>query len=225
MKKNIKKIIASALLGLLVQTSYGQQGNLGLEGNALNIRLSSMGETESYSSISGSPYVQENFLPANILKEGQKKEYRVRYDAYKEKIQVQVNESQIMNLNHEAEYEIVFVGDEKRYIPIRYDDGVAGFGVLLWENADGKRLFKRERIELLPGQESNGYLNAKGPSFSEVQNTYYFVDKGFIRQVSLGQKIFKEMFDESLKNKAKKEKLNLKQEEDFIQLFEWAFSE
>lgn len=211
------KLTIQLTLGLLFTSTvlFGQIGDFSGNANAINIRLSSAGVSD-YKEIEGTPYLNKEFKPAKIGKED--KSYLVRYNAYNEKIQVKVNEKKIMNLNSDKKY-VVKLKEGETYMPVEYEDGKEGFGVLLWNNSKGFRLIKRQVIELEPPTETNGYMKAQPAKFSKVRIFYYVVENGKLNKVpgSAG-KIYKEIFDNSLKATAKKEKLNPKKEEDLIKL-------
>ncbi len=214
----MKPILLSTFLVFLGIYAQAQVGDVGLEGSQnLYIRLSSA-SAASYDDIQGSPYVNSTFIQAKIGTDD--KDYSVRYDAYNEKMQVQLPNESIMNLNYNPEY-VVVMGDYATYVPVKYPDGKTGFARLLWQNEEGVQLLRREQIEYVAATQGNGYQGGNPAKFSPLRTSLYFMKDGNVMPLPNGKNaIFTEVFDEDFKSKAKKEKLNPKKEEDLIQLFE-----
>lgn len=214
-----------AFLLLLVHTANSQQlmsvldpsGTSTLDRNRLENKKKN---------IAGTPFEDEKYMPARIS--GVNEVAMIRYNAYADQIEVEV-EGATYNLPKKDEYnEIVFVGSNKTISLKSYSDskGVNTYGYL-YEIASGKKskVYLKKIVILTPEKEPissyDSYVPAK---YNSGNDEYYFELNGQIKFMPKGKKDLIALFPNKkseIQSFLKQNKISFKEESDIIKLSEF----
>jgi hypothetical protein len=221
----MKTKFISAFLLLLVHTVNSQQlmsvldpsGTSALDRNRLENKKKN---------IAGSPFDDEKFMPAKIS--GVNEVAMIRYNAYVDQIEVEV-EGSTYNLPKKDDYsQIVFVGTNNTISLKSYIDskGINTYGYLFEITSNSKsKVYLKKIIVLTPEKEPissyDSYVPAK---YNSGTNEYYFELNGQIRFMPKGKKDLIALFPNKkteIQSFLKQNKISFKEESDIIKISEF----
>lgn len=175
----------------------------------------------------GSPYLNEEFVPANV--EGLKNVQLVRFNAYEDAMEIKVEGNKVYQLPNPKNVRVELLdGSKKVYILDSYvdDKGIQqqGYFELIHEE-DGFSLFLKESMKFFKEVKAEGYQQAEPARFKKAKAVVYLwqtnLDKYEV--VPSKQKTFLKLFPEGnakeVKAAIKEERLKLSKTEDLISLF------
>ena len=173
----------------------------------------------------GSPFINEKFEIARF--NNINKTYSARYNAHLGEMQIQRKNDTIALYNTEN-FEITFPSSSKTYKTYDYtnkeNELKRGFLVVLKET-DSLALLKEELVKFYPAKEStNGYDKAKPAEYRRTKDVYYYRQGEHVSVLPQKRKDFIKLFPEHSKDLEvfiKKNKINFKQEDDLITLFQY----
>ncbi|MFD2567209.1 hypothetical protein [Pseudotenacibaculum haliotis] len=173
-----------------------------------------------YESVSGSPYISDNFLPAKV--NDFKEVISARYNAYKDLITIKIGDSRAFFLQKKAGNKLTFANNRGTY-QVFYDQGeeVKFFKVL--KSTKFYSLLIKQEVQLVGGEKpKNDYDKYIAPYFRRNKDKLY-LSLDNVRAVKIPsnkKKFFKLFEDEEEKIKAyvKKHRLSVKKEEDLIKI-------
>lgn len=176
--------------------------------------------------IKGSPYINDVFQVVKLKRFGDKS-FTGRYDANLGEMQIK-RENDTIALNNTENFEITFVLSDKTYKTQSYLDsnGIPkrGFFVVLNET-DSLAVLKEEVIRFYEEKPStNGYDKAKPAEYRRTKDVYYYRQGKHVSVLPQKRKDFIKLFPEHSKDLEifiKKNKINLKEDEDLITLFQY----
>ncbi|MEM6297324.1 MAG: hypothetical protein AAF740_01405 [Bacteroidota bacterium] len=194
--------------------SYAQ---LGLRNLSLDYRILKRVDLD-YQDIKGHPFLDRNFRDAMVNKE----KYPVRYDIYKDEMQVKVEEGRVIAIDESTNFNILFLDDSATFIPTELENGKRGYVQLLWENEEKTAaLFKRYEVKYSVGSAGNGITGDKPAHFTEIKSRLYFRELKNYRLVRLPRnrkRVFQEVFGVDLRQAAKENNLDPLKESDLVEL-------
>ncbi|WP_375561311.1 hypothetical protein ACE193_01795 [Bernardetia sp. OM2101] len=174
-----------------------------------------------YEQIKGTPYTNDSFQEATLV--GDSVEYLIRYDAYKQVMQVTekdvLGKVKIFSPQQPCRFDLV--GKNQSYISVTYPSLEKGFGLLLWSNEAGVELIKRETVFFQKGRKGNGgYEVAIADSFSEIKESYFIrlTKNGELVEIPSSKRDILNFLGAEIKKEAKAKKLNPNKEEELIKL-------
>lgn len=173
--------------------------------------------------IAGSPFDEEKYMPAKIS--GVNETAMVRYNAYSDQIEVEVEDKSYF-LPKKDEYNIItFIGTDKIISLKSYIDskGINTYGYLfeIASNPNSK-VFVKKQVVLTPEKEPissyDSYVPAK---YNKAIDEYYFEHKGQIKLMAKSKKDLINMFPNKkteIQSYLKENKVSFKDEKDIIKL-------
>lgn len=181
---------------------------------------------DSNKNAKGSPYINETFEIVKFKKFGDRV-FSGRYDANLGEMQIK-RENDTIALNANESFEITFISSNKTYKTLSYinSDGISKRGFLVILNkTDSIDVLKEEVIKFYDEKPStNGYDKAKPAEYKRINDTYYYRLGEHVSLLPQKRKEFLKLFPEHSKNLQvfiKKNKINLKKEDDLISLFKY----
>ncbi len=191
---------------------------------SLSYTLSEKAGNKNYSDVQGSPYTTTEFQEATCSEIDEV--IFVRYDAYKQILLFKDQNGNLKAMSPLSKYRIDLTGKDYSYVVANFPEDGLGYGLLLWENSNGMRLIKKQVIKYNEGQESDGSYTAAIPaSFGNVIETFFIQlkENGPILEVPSQKKKAFKLLGTDFENNAKKNKLNIKDEEELIKLLKLTF--
>lgn len=207
---------------------------LGIEINAQNINVDIATErnlmsknTSAKIEADGSPYINEDFKIIKIKQyEGQT--FIGRYNAYNDEMEVKLGDEKIVALDNSSDYTVTFTNSAKKYKTFSYTSENGNFKqgfLVVVRDKDSVSLLKREQIKFYDKEKAaSSYQKDKPATFRREDDTYYLKMGGKIIFLPQKKKSFLAALPEhsdKLKSFIKKNKINLKKEEDLIQITEY----
>ena len=187
---------------------------------------------KKYNAPEGSPYLNDDFTPAQIndIEETQ----FVRFNAYEGKIEVNVSADQVVELDGADAYVILLKdGSGKVYETHSYIDSKGQVKYSFFEKVKATEkytLYIKEQIKYSKAVKAEAYKEAQPASFKKEGSKFFVNDlwKGSEDLVELPQrtKTFTDLFPnqaKSLKNFIKQEKLKLGEREDLVRILDHYF--
>jgi len=178
----------------------------------------------------GSPYLNKAFLPAHISAMPDKV-FKVRYNAYDDEIEIEIDEGNIQNFNKNIKGVVVtMLNDDLKFTSISYVDDINGLtrGYLtpLTENNKKVKLFSRKAIKLIEAKPAvTSYDKDKPAEFKVIGDTPYIsVNDAYARELPKNKKDIAKLFPENSKdvlNFIKKNKIKTSREADLIKLINY----
>jgi hypothetical protein len=172
--------------------------------------------------ITGSPYVNEKFMPADI--EGAEVLVLVRYNPQSDEVEI-AYEDKILILPKRKEFSQVALKSGQNILLLNYVDVRESniYGYLFELNPNSKTsLYLRQRAIIIPEREpQNSYENYSPARYSNQDNEYYFIYKNEIVSFPSKKKDLVNMFPDKKKeieNFLKINKLKFKDQEDLIKI-------
>lgn len=215
------------LIGLV---SFGQQRLLNEFGNEFyspNLYF------KKYGAPDGSPYLNDEFLPAGIndIKETQ----LVRFDAFEGRVEVKLSPDRVVILDSEIYYLIRLKdGSGRIFETLRYDNskGISKFSFFeRLHQGENYELYRREVAKFYKKEKAQGYQEAKPARFKLSDPIFYIKESsdtsGSLKEIPKKQKDFKQSFpdnDKKIKDLVKKENLKLDEPDDLIRIYNVYYS-
>jgi len=178
-----------------------------------------------YNKIAGSPYIYEDFKKGNVFfKNGESfLNCMINYNAYDNEMEFKIKSELYTVKNPEDILRVEVNDDVFLYKCFTYNKQVEK-GLLMQIVNDKISLFKKESIEFIAAKDAiNTYEDKKPAQFKKRQSQYYIgLSDGSIFLINNKRELLKKMTVYSdLKLFMKKEKINLKSEEDIIRLIKY----
>jgi hypothetical protein len=210
-----------------ISTSRDSGGNIFLKTS--DIKVNQFGDHTNFvdtDAIKGSQYFNENFLLGTVFINNKpvKEKYAVRYNAFKDEIEVQ-KENEVESLLKAVNISCSIMGQlyiYQKYLPRKSSTKKLGYLKVLLEGKTVS-LLKQEYIRYKEAKPARTSLTIPIPAkFVQFEN-YYFLNNGEDTAIQLTKKTVLNAFNDSLKSKMKsfikKEKIDLKKESDVRKLF------
>lgn len=226
----MKKIL---FLNLLLSTFvFSQETDLSQKPIAINsdnvLMLSRPPKLDD--NISGTPYIKDNFVPAKI--NDYKKTHLVRFNAAQDEMEVKTNGEDISILSKVDKYHISLVdGTGIEYMNLNYNDKETtknGYFIPVKTNATGVKLFRKQIVRFTVGKVAQTSLEQDVPSKFTPQNDRFFLQgnkTSTLTEIPFSKKLFiKEFNEKDVKSFLKKQKLDIKEEDDLIKVIEFYFN-
>lgn len=199
------------------ESSYHQQATSGTSG-IITQSLRSKGD------LKGSPYINEDFLAAQI--EGDL--YMMRYNAYEDQFEYLDNDV-VVTFPAKLGSTIVEIPRlNQKYEYLNYKNGNSydyGYLAVVYES-ENLKLFKKEKVIYIEGiAPKTSYDRAYPDEYRRDKDVFYYqINKGEIDRIPSRRKqltlLFKEK-DKEIDNFIKDNKISLSDENDLIKLFEF----
>lgn len=206
-------------------------GSIFLSSNAQNLNVDSRGRIIDYNmnqtsnnQIEGSIYINENFAPV-IITQYNDKIYSGRFNALNGEIEIKLEENKVIALDTNSDFEVKFTASNKIYRTESFVDSKGiekkGFLVLVNENKE-YALFKEEIVKFHEKIEStSSYDKGRPARYIREKDNYYIKNNNTIHYISQNKKDLLQTFpneSDKLKSFIKKNKINLKQEDDLVKI-------
>lgn len=180
----------------------------------------------NYNDIKGSPYVNDQFEKGYVFVVANEnaQNLQLRYNAYSDDVEYLQGVKAYTFINPELIKKINFSGTTYVYrlLKTSKESKNGGFFAVLFSDRDLK-LLKKQSVGFLPAKEAaSSYEKNKPASFSKVKETYFleFEKEKPLELPSVKKKVI-QIFEAKgfqVKDFMKKEKINVKEEEDLIKL-------
>ena len=219
--KNLKYTITAFFLSIGFFVNAQNEANFALEGgnSFLSIKQKYDGK------IKGSLFINDNFQSAKINDVLQ--QYPTRYNTYSDNFELQHNgKVKYIVVTKENETQVNFPKNNKLYKTYLYTDRdktIKGFFVVLSEGENYALVLKEKIVFVEEQKPKTPYEKYKNPELKRVKDTYYLSLKGSktLSEIKLRKKDVINFFENDSKmvsSLIKKNKLNVKKEEDLIRL-------
>lgn len=186
-----------------------------------------------YSSLEGSPYLNDNFTPAKINNITETK--LVRFDAFQDRVEIMVDDDRVVILPENSKYTISLLdGSKKIYetINLSNDKGNPKYSFFeLIANKEHYRLYLKEKTAFYKAVKAQGYQQATPPMFKKQNSTFYITDflgssDRLVEIPKKGKKFLKLFPDQSksIKKFVNDNKLNIDNADDLLKIFEFYFN-
>ncbi|MGB5387050.1 MAG: hypothetical protein WBN20_09725 [Eudoraea sp.] len=187
-----------------------------------------------YNSPEGSPYLNEEFVPAKINNIADTQ--LVRFDAVLGNVEVMITESKVVTIENSKPYTISLMdGSNKVYKTLKYADLNGNENNSFFELLDSTLIYKlylKENKRFFKKVKAQGYAEEKPAQFKKVKSEFYVTDfkSQSERLLYIPQKLkpFTEFFQEdskSIKNFIKDNKLNIGDANDLVKIFKFHFEQ
>ncbi|MFD0860787.1 hypothetical protein ACFQ1M_01095 [Sungkyunkwania multivorans] len=236
----MKKSFLIIGIGLLYFTSFsqgtrpafGQAGDPQAQKAWEELRRKVYSKKEiSVSNIKGSPFENDNFVPAVIVYEGKaEKEIFARFDAYNDEVefkQFENENAEVYALHKSSKISCRFGAQELFYLPYKTDGGQSRIGYMYLQfKGNHYWFYARKKKIIMEKKKAYNSLQRSFPArFSEVEEFFIGKPNETLRSVSLRKKKIIEALDEADHQKAKdfvkEQKLNLKEPSQVIALLKY----
>ncbi|WP_431132365.1 hypothetical protein [Psychroserpens mesophilus] len=223
-------IVAILLALFAIQKNYAQEE----ENGSNQVLLSNLPPSALYSfdnsdkTIRGSVYIQNAFMPAKLSLEDGTKIFKLRYNAFNDEIEIEIDGQEPNALNRNIDnLLIIFVGDDKTYEAVDYinDEGstVRGYFVHANDAHSKHQLLIKESIKFVDRKPAKtSYDKGKPAEFIRLDDRY-FIAIGDNPAVEFPKKkkdlsnIFPDKYDDII-DFMKENKIKTSREEDLIEL-------
>ncbi|MGD9931285.1 MAG: hypothetical protein AB7U05_14790 [Mangrovibacterium sp.] len=181
----------------------------------------------TYDDIKGSPYLHDDFAPSRILSQDSSlySEVPLRYNIYSDNIEFTNRNGEVMEILDPDRYQLFMVGEES-FMHLSFADGntieKGYFQVLV---SGPNQLLKRYRISYRPAEPAKPFKDPEPPKFVHMQPDLYISVNGQpAEKITNTRKAFDllQPVKPEIADWVKNEKLNLKKEEDLIQLIQYS---
>ncbi|WP_282031323.1 hypothetical protein [Winogradskyella eximia] len=221
----IKYLVLTLLLGTIALNISNAQHNID-QSDFSDLASTVNRNLDKRANIKGSPYINDTFHDLTFKRFGDKI-FTGRYDANLGEMQIKRGNDTIV-INNFENFEITFALNNKVYKTYSYTDKKdilkRGFLVVLKET-DSLALLKEELVKFYQAKEStNGYDKAKPAEYRRTKDVYYYRQGEHVSVLPQKRKDFIKLFPEHSKDLEvfiKKNKINFKQEDDLITLFQY----
>lgn len=179
--------------------------------------------------VTGTPYIENEFMPGKISVDKEGKIYSLRYNAFNDVIELKKAGSDIEALNRDlVNVTITFNNSKKSYRAYNYIDaktnnGKRGYFVVASNENDKKPLLVKERIVFVEKQKAkSSYAKSKPAQYKRKDDVYYtLTDKGIAVELPTNKKDIAQIFpehSEAILNYIKSNKLKTSKKDDLIKL-------
>ncbi len=192
-------------------------------------RLFKTGEKVDLKTINGTPYETEKFVRGTAVETISENsgDFYMRYNIYNDAIEIKRNPQDKVATNLIKSENIYATINNKRYDYRSYLDRnnkrKSGYFILISSKGDDKLYLKKNK-KFVPTKVSKEAYVKDTPAQFKDDNNYYFEIKNTLVLIPQKKKVFLKQFldDEELLSKfLKKEKINLKKQEDLIRLLNY----
>lgn len=232
----MRKIALFILLGTSVvfysnaQLFYVEEAKLVMEFNQYQ---AAVGNTLAkhhlpYSEISGSPYLNRDFIESEIISKDSIRYINVkfRYNIYIDELEYIMN-NELLSLSNPMNFRYFLLGDDVFTYQSFVSPGGSpkrGYFHLLYLGPSGT-LFKRYSVSYSPPEEPQPYAAAKPARFSKGADSYYIQFPGKLpAEISLNRRRVLDVFPDKkneLENFITSNRLNFRNESDLLKLVEY----
>ncbi|MFT4611833.1 MAG: hypothetical protein ACJA1H_001413 [Glaciecola sp.] len=178
----------------------------------------------------GSPYLFEKFAPAHISAIPNEV-FKVRYNAYDDEIEIQIDEDNIQNFNKNMKAVIVtMLNSDLKFTSVKYiddDSGIkTGYLISHTESNTKVKLYSRTQIKHFQAKVAvTSYDIDKPAEFKKMSDTYFIsINGAYARKLSTKKKNISNLFPQHSKdilNFIKKNKIKTSREADLINLINY----
>lgn len=219
----MKTLFSSILATFIFSLSYAQleqspsESDLGQPYNFITIKNSSNKD------ITGSPYLNETFLPGEIYTKDGKlhKGIKLRYNIYKDEIEFMKGE-EILGLKRREITIYAVIGSDTLLTKVYGDSDNVGYGHFFLLVSGKKQLLVKKRKNFLEGTEEKGYVEAKNPAFVDAGENFYLSnnDDMMANEVPKKKEISAFFGDKEteITTYMKQEKISLRKQSDLVKL-------
>ncbi len=180
--------------------------------------------------ISGTPYVKETFAPAKV--NDYRKTHLIRFNAAQDEMEVKINGEDISILSKLEQYHVKLVdGTGLEYMNLNYNSNETiknGYFIPIKTETEDVKLFRKQIVRFTVGKAAQTSLEQDVPSKFTSQNDRFFLQLNqttALTEIPFSKKLFlKEFNKKDVKSFLKKEKLDIKKEEDLIKVIEFYFN-
>ena len=184
-------------------------------------------------SVSGTPYIVDDFMPGKISADKDGKIFSLRYNAFNDIIEVKKSETEIEALNKQlSNVTITFTNGNKSYRAFNYIDEDSnqqkrGYFVIVSDADEGKKpLLLKERIVFIEKQKAKTSYDKTKPAQYKRKSDQYFTldDNGIAIELPSNKKDLAKTFPKHSKDILsfiKSNKIKTSKEEDLIQLINY----
>jgi len=227
---HLNKIITITLIAIAVLSKGNTQQIIGTQNSISNqardLQYTIKNNSDIIKNAKGSPFIDKTFKPIKF-KKFDNKIYSARFDAHLQEMQIRLDNDTIV-LNNSEDYTLTFTSGNKTYKTYSYTENNSitkrGFLVVLKET-DSIALLKQEIIKFRDAKPANSaYEKEKPAEFRRASDIYYYRLGNKTSLLPQKRKNFLKLFPEhatELKEFLKKNKINLKRDDDLITLFEF----
>lgn len=224
-----KLLFLSLLFSTLIYCQETDVSNTPIPINGDNVLMLSR-PPQLDDNISGTPYMKQNFAPAKI--NDFKKTHLIRFNAAQDEMEVKINGKDISILSKLEKYHVKLVdGTGLEYMNLNYNDNEAiknGFFIPIKAETGNVKLFRKQIIRFTVGKVAQTSLEQDVPSKFTSQNDRFYIQVNqttALTEIPFSKKLFlKEFNKKDVKSFLKKEKLDIKKEEDLIKVIEFYFN-
>ena len=187
--------------------------------------------TSTFNKVIGSPYLNEEFLPARVNKS--KTTYFIRFNAAENSVEFKGENNVNMTLPKSDAYEIKLLdGSNREYETRSYEDKDTEMSTTFFEKLYSNNdfgIYLKEKINFTPVKLAKHSFEAHKPGkFTKAEETFYVTginsEPGKLTEIPKKEKLFVALFDESsprIKQFIKKEKLEIDKKEDLIRVMKF----
>lgn len=186
----------------------------------------------NYDSAIGTPYINDEFLPAKI--NNSTVTQLVRFNCTDDEVEVMQKNNKILLLDLEKNQKIALSdGSERVYHIYKFRDEKNKSQVTFLElikEAKPYRLYKKERKRYIPNQNAEGYREATPEEFVSIRDIYFITDfisnNDGLLEIPVKKKNFFSFFGKYrklLENFAKSQKLDYQDSKDLIEIVDFYF--
>lgn len=218
-------LIVTMVVGSSAQTSYSLKSALDFF-HSQKMANGEYSNTLTEKDIQGSPYLNDNFIKGSIytVSKTQYQDIPLRYNIYNDDMEFQTNDNNVLALSTPEIVEKITFGDyTMEYIPYVTSRNVKnGFFELILKGKAS--LYAKPQVEFLEAKDPAPYKDAEPAKFLRKDDRYY-IRLGMEAAVPCGNKkdvlgIFTD-HSEELEAFIKKNKINVKKEDELKKLVEY----
>lgn len=227
----MKKMILMVSLSVSCFTLFGQQQLRNDLGDTFFVP--NLYKTK-YDSPEGSPYLNEEFVPAKINNIAETQ--LVRFDATLGKVEVMITRDKVVALDNSKPYTISLIdGSNKVYKTFKYKDEYGNEKTSFFELLDSSlsyKLYLKENKRFYKKVKAQGYAEEEPAHFKKIKSEFYVTDfkNQSERLLFIPQKLkpFTEFFQDdskSIKAFIKDNKLKINDANDLVKIFKFYFEQ
>lgn len=204
------------------QSSYSSTlsiNSLGGDHAVFGVKSDNLGKSLKYDEIIGSPYVYENFIPANVNKTYENTS--IRYNSYSDEIEFKKDGSPLVLPKNKDFSRIEIESNKQTIVLLDTKDKLEGyfFEILAGKNILYKKI-KTKFIDMVPA--ANSYATDKPASFKTLDPIYYIktAEDTYIKNPKNQKDLIQQMPDKKdvLTSFFKENKIKFDKEEDMKKL-------
>lgn len=194
-------------------------------GDVFKVRIPDMGGFERKLIVQGEPYLHKEFKDAKWIAKGQlEKKVKMRYDAYRDNIQL-IQDGKKVFLLKDEDIEAIIAGERYQYRSYLDNENITSGYLRPLNNGNTKLYARAMKFVKPPWFPLNGYDQLEPPKF-ETKIIHYIQRQGKTAtplQDLSRKEVFAVLWDKysELRKYARKNKLHLRTEEEVIQVLEY----